>query len=73
MGLFDFAKDILGDVAGSATDSLTESLGGIVDVPAVQEIQEQVTNVTDGISGAKDSAIENGTNIIDDFRQNIGL
>ena len=73
MGIFDFAKDILGNVANSATDSISESLGGIVDVPAVQDIQEQVTSVTENISNAKDSVTENGTNIIDDMRQNIGL
>jgi hypothetical protein len=73
MGIFDFAKDIIGDVATNATDSISESLGGIVEVPAIQDIQDQLTSATDAVANSKDSVVESGTNAVDDIRQNIGL
>ncbi len=69
MGLFDSIQNIMSDVTGSIGDAA----GGIADNQAVQDLQDQATSISDGATGAVDTAIEQGQTIIDDVTNNLGL
>lgn len=65
MGIFDLMQNLFGGVVGDA-------LGGI-DIPAVQDLQDQATAATDGLSETANSATEQGQTAVDDITQNLGL
>jgi len=73
MGIFDLMQNLFGGVVDSAQGSVGDALGGITDIPAVQDLQDQASTVTEGASEAVNSATEQGQTAVDDITQNLGL
>ena len=84
MGLFDIVQNLLSGVTDSVQGSIGDAVGGLADISGLQDIQDQVTSITDGVTesvssvsdGATETATsvtEQGQTIIDDFTQNLGL
>jgi hypothetical protein len=73
MGLFDSLQNLIGGAAGDV-------LGGLPEVPGVQEIQdiaggatEAFTTATDGATEAISSVTEQGQTALEDITNNLGL
>lgn len=73
MGIFDSLQNLISGVTNSVQGSAGDLLGGITDNPVLQDVQDQVTNVTDTATDGVTSATEQGQAAIDDITQNIGL
>lgn len=80
MGLFDSIQNIIGgaaDSVGGITDSVSgsvgDAVGGVTDNPIVQDLQDQATSISDGATGAVDTATEQGQTTIDGVTNNLGL
>jgi X-X-X-Leu-X-X-Gly heptad repeat protein len=69
MGLFDAIQNLI----GGATGSIGDAVGGLADVPVLQDLQDQATTLTDGVSEASTSATEAVPTAIDDITNNLGL
>jgi len=54
-------------------DSLKDIFAGGVDLPVIGEIQDQITQVTDGAAEALGGATETGQTAVDDITQKLGL
>ncbi len=69
MGLFDAIQSLI----GGATGSIGDAVGGLADVPVLQDLQDQATTLTDGVSEAATSATEAVPTAIEDITNNLGL
>jgi nitrogenase subunit NifH len=54
-------------------DSLKDIFAGGVDLPVIGDIQDQITQVTDGATEALGGATEVGQTVVDDITQKLGL
>ena len=73
MGLFDSLQNLIGGAAGDV-------LGGLPEVPGVQEIQdiaggetEAFTTATEGATEAVTSVTEQGQTLVEDITSKLGL
>jgi hypothetical protein len=73
MGLFQSIQDLLGGATDSLQGSVGDVLGGLNEVPGLQEIQDQISTVTDGATQAVTSVTEQGQTAVEDITQNLGL
>jgi len=73
MSIFDSLKNLFGGVVDSAQGSAGDIIGGITDNPIVQDLQDQASTITGGVSEAANSVAEQGQTAIDDVKQNLGL
>jgi phage-related protein len=80
MGLFDAIQNILGGASDAVQGPVGDIVGGLADIPGVQEIQDLVggatdtiTSVTDGATEAVSSVTEQGQTIIEDITNKLGL
>ncbi len=73
MGLFDALQNLIGGASDLTQGSLGDIVGGITENQALQDIQEQVTSVTDGATESANSVTEQGQTVVDDITQNLGL
>ncbi len=53
MGLFDSIQDLI----NGATGSIGDAVGGLTDSQAVQDLQDQASNITDGATDAASSSV----------------
>ena len=54
-------------------DSLQDIVSGLTEAPIIHDVQEQVTNLTEGATDAVSGIAEQGQSAIDDISQNLGL
>ena len=80
MGLFDTIQNLIGGASDLAQGSIGDALGGLGEIPGVQEIQdvaggatEAVTSATDGATEAITSVTEQGQTAVEDIAGKFGL
>lgn len=80
MGLFDSIQNFLGGVTDSVSGSVGDAVGGLTEIPVIQELQdvtggatEAITSVTDGATDAVTSVTEQGQTAVEDLTNKIGL
>lgn len=80
MGLFDSIQNLIGGASDLAQGSIGDALGGLGEIPGVQEIQdvaggatEAVTSATDGATEAITSVTEQGQTAVEDIAGKFGL
>lgn len=73
MGLFDSLQNIVGGVSDIAQNTLGDAVGGITDIPVVQDLQEQATAITDTAAESVTSVTEQGQNTIEDITSTFEL
>ena len=80
MGLFDTIQNLIGGASDLAQGSIGDALGGLGEIPGVQEIQdvaggatEAVTSATDGVTEAITSVTEQGQTAVEDIAGKFGL
>ena len=80
MGIQDFIQNIIGGATDAAQGSIGDVVGGLGEIPGVQEVQdiaggatEAVTSVTDGATEAVTSVTEQGQTAVEDISGNLGL
>lgn len=80
MGLFDSIQNLIGGASDLAQGSIGDALGGLGEIPGVQEIQdvaggatEAVTSATDGVTEAITSVTEQGQTAVEDIAGKFGL
>ena len=67
MGLLDSIQSLIGGASESVQGSIGDVVGGITDNPAVQDLQDQTTTITDGVTEAVTSVTEQGQTVVDDI------
>lgn len=80
MGLFDSLQNLISGVTDAAQGSIGEVIGGLGEIPGVQEIQdiaggatEAVTSATDGVAETVTSATEQVQTAVEDLTNSLGL
>jgi len=80
MGLFDSIQNLIGSVTDAAAGSVGDAVGGLGEIPGVQEIQdiaggatEAVTSATEGATEAVTSVTEQGQTAVEDITSKLGL
>ena len=80
MGLFDSIQNLLGGATDLAQGSIGDALGGLGEIPGVQDLQdiagsatEAVTSVTDSAAEAITSVTQQGQTTVEDVTNNLGL
>lgn len=80
MGLFDTIQNLIGGASDLAQGSIGDALGGLGEIPGVQEIQdvaggatEAVTSATDGATEDITSVTEQGQTAVEDIAGKFGL
>ncbi|MCA9351064.1 hypothetical protein KC874_05235 [Candidatus Saccharibacteria bacterium] len=80
MGIFDSIQNLIGGASDLAQGSIGDALGGLGEIPGVQEIQdvaggatEAVTSATDGVTEAITSVTEQGQTAVEDIAGKFGL
>ena len=80
MGLFDSIQNFIGGVTDAAAGSVGDVVGGLGEIPGVQEVQdiaggatEAVTSVTDGATEAVTSVTEQAQTAVEEITNNLGL
>ncbi|MCB9839474.1 hypothetical protein H6794_01330 [Candidatus Nomurabacteria bacterium] len=80
MGLFDSIQNLIGGASDLAQGSIGDALGGLGEIPGVQEIQdvaggatEAVTSATDGATEDITSVTEQGQTAVEDIAGKFGL
>ncbi len=69
MGLFNSIQNLIGGVTDLAQGSMQDVVGGLGEIPGVQEIQD----ITGGATEAVTSVSEQGQTAIEDIKNSIGL
>jgi hypothetical protein len=69
MGLFNSIQNLIGGVTDLAQGSMQDVVGGLGEIPGVQEIQD----ITGGATEAVTSVSEQGQTAIGDIKNSIGL
>lgn len=73
MGIFDSLQNLFGGVGDLAQGSIGDALGGITDIPMLQDLQDQATSLTDCVADAVNTATEQGQTAVEEITKNIGL
>lgn len=80
MGLFDSIQNLIGGVSDAAQSTVGDAVGGLGEIPGVQEIQDITGGATEVVTSAADSATEavssmteQGQNAVEDITNNLGL
>ena len=80
MGLFDSIQNLIGGASDLAQGSIGDALGGLGEIPGVQEIQdvaggatEAVTSTPEGATEAITSVTEQGQTAVEDIAGKFGL
>ena len=61
MGIFDSIKNLISGASGQIGDAV----GGLVDVPGVQELQEHATTLSGGVTESVTSVTEQGKTVVE--------
>jgi hypothetical protein len=69
MGLLDSIQNLLGGASELAQGSIGDALGGLGEIPGVQEAQDFAGGATEVVN----SATEQGQIAVEDITQNLGL
>ena len=69
MGLFDSIQNLIGGATDAAQGSVGDIVGGLGEIPGVQEIQDVAGGATEAVT----SVTEQGQTAVEDITQNLGL
>jgi hypothetical protein len=69
MGIFDAIQNFISGASGSIGDAV----GGLADVPVLQDIQDQTSTLTDGATDTVTSVTEQAQTAVEDITTNLGL
>jgi hypothetical protein len=69
MGLFQSLQDLLGGASDLAQGSIGDVVGGLGEIPGVQEIQDIAGGVTEAVS----TVTEQGQTAVEDITNTLGL
>lgn len=67
MGFFNSIKDLIGGATDLAQGSIGEAIGGLTDIPLVQEVQDIAGTVTDQSTDVLNTANETKQNVVDNL------
>ncbi len=67
MGFFNSIKDLIGGATDLAQDSIGEAIGGLTDIPLVQEVQDIAGTVNDKSTDVLNTANETKQNVVDNL------
>lgn len=80
MGLFDSIQNLIGGATDAAQGSIGDIVGGLGEVPGVQELQhlagsatEAATSATENVAETLSSVTEHGQTTVEDITNNLGL
>jgi hypothetical protein len=80
MGLFDSLQNLIGGASDLAQGSIGDVVGGLGEIPGVQEIQDVASNATDTVASATEGATEAVTSVteqgqtaLENTASNLGL
>ena len=80
MGLFDSIQNLIEGVTDAVAGSVGDAVGGLGEIPGVQEIQdiaggatEAVTSATEGATEAVTSVTEQSQTAVEDITSKLGL
>ena len=73
MGLFDSLQNLISGATDSALGSVGDAVGNLTEVPLVQDVQEQVSAITDGVTEPIATITEQAQSSIGDITQNFEL
>ena len=63
MGLFDSIQNLIGGASDLAQGSIGDALGGLGEIPGVQEIQDVAGGATEAVTSATDGVTEAITSV----------
>ena len=69
MGIINSIKDLF----GGAGVQIGDALGGLAEIPGVQELQDQATALTDGVTETVPSDTEQGQTAGEDITNHLGM
>ena len=69
MSIIDTIKNLI----SGATGSVGDAVGGLADIPGLQDLQDQATTLTDGATEAATSVTEQGQTAVEDITNKLGL
>jgi hypothetical protein len=72
MGLFDSIQNLISGATDLAQGSIGDITGGLTDIVPGQEIMDQVTGLTEGVTDVATSATEQVQTSVEDITQNLG-
>ena len=63
MGIFDSIQNLIGGASDLAQGSIGDALGGLGEIPGVQEIQDVAGGATEAVTSATDGVTEAITSV----------
>lgn len=69
MGLLEWVQNLIGGATNAAQGSIGDAVGGLGEIPGVQEIQDIAGGATDAVT----SVTEQGQTVVEDITNNLGL
>ena len=76
MGIFDALQNLVGGATDAVQGPIQDALGGIADVPALQDVQDIAASATDAVAGATDAVapvVKQAQTTLEDFTSKLGL
>lgn len=71
MGIFESIQNLIGETADSALGNIGDIVGGLTENQALQDIQEQVTGLTDSVTDTVAPVEDQAQSAIDTITQNL--